>query len=650
MSCADSANEGREAWIDEPDSIECNLVYNSLLAAKGLYSFPYEVPSGAYTIISSESHSLSGVHMRGLKPIGGAFNACLLIMALLGTGAANAAPASSEADRMPAIIQQFSADSRAIRESYVVQISPERFSRLEKFYSDTLASLSAIPFDQLSHEDQIDYLLLKCHVISEQHQLAIRKKQVDEMTPLLPFAQTVEDFMETKRRMERPNAEKDAAALSEMVKRIQATRDRLDPKTPNTATRPKIDPVVANRALNATQEMITNLHDWYAQYNAYDPTFTWWVDQPYKDADNALQKYKDFIKEKLIGIAPDDKTTIIGDPVGRQALMDDLADNMIPYTPEELIAIAQTEYDWCMQEMLKASHEMGFGDDWHAAVEKVKQMHVAPGEQPELIRKLVVEGSDFVKEHELVTVPPLADESWRMIMMTPERQLVNPFFTGGDEISVSYPTDTMTFDQREMSMRGNNIPFAHATAFHEMIPGHFLQFYMSERYRPYRQAFETPFWIEGNALWWEMLFWDKGFDRTPEERVGALVWRMHRSARIIFTMNFHLGRWTPAQCVQSLIDNVGFEPDNASAEVRRSFDGSVGPLYQSAYLLGALQFRALHHELVDSRKMSDRDFHDAVLHENFMPIELLRADLENQKLSRDFTTSWKFYGDHPMHP
>ena len=119
--------------------------------------------------------------------------------------------------------------------------------------------------------------------------------------------------------------------------------------------------------------------------------------------------------------------------------MNELADDMIPYTPEELIAIAQTEYDWCMSEMLKASHEMGFGDDWHAAVEKVKQTHVPPGEQPEVIRKLVVEGSDFVEKNNLVTVPPLADETWHMIMMTPQRQLVNPFFTGGDEISVSYP-------------------------------------------------------------------------------------------------------------------------------------------------------------------------------------------------------------------
>jgi uncharacterized protein (DUF885 family) len=125
---------------------------------------------------------------------------------------------------------------------------------------------------------------------------------------------------------------------------------------------------------------------------------------------------------------------------------------------------------------------------------------------------------------------------------------------------------------------------------------------------------------------------------------------MHRSARIIFTMNFHLGRWTPQQCVQYLIDNVDFEPDNAAAEVRRSFDGSVGPLYQSAYLLGALQFRALHKELVGSGKMTDRAFHDAILHENSMPVELLRADLEKQKLTRDFMTGWKFYGEHPTHP
>jgi len=571
---------------------------------------------------------------------------------------------SSAGAVMQSVVEQFTADRMALTRSYPLAISPTHVARFEKFYHDELAMLGTLDFDSLSQEDKVDYLLLKNRLIAELHQLATEKHRIEEMQPLLPFAAGIEELLEKKRLMQTPNGEEDAALLTAIVKQIDAARKQFDTnpregrqhgdeasfEDTRFDAKSKVNPVVANRAAAATRELSAELKDWFNQYNGYDPTFTWWVSMPYKDADKSLSGYSAFLKEKLIGIKPDDRTTIIGDPVGREALLNELSDDIIPYTPEELIAIAQTEYDWCMQEMLKASHEMGYGDDWHAAVEKVKQMHVAPGGQPELIRKLVVEGSDFVKKNNLITVPHLADETWMMIMMTPERQLVNPFFTGGNQISVSYPTDTMTYEQREMSMRGNNIPFAHATAFHEMIPGHFLQFYMNARYRTYRRPFSTPFWGEGNALWWEMLFYDRGFERTPEERVGALVWRMHRSARVIFTMNFHLGKWTPPQCVQFLIDNVGFEPENALAEVRRSFDGSVGPLYQCAYLMGALQFRAMHHELVDSHKMSDREFHDAILHEGPMPIEMLRAALEDGKLSADFQTSWKFYGEHPTHP
>ncbi len=548
---------------------------------------------------------------------------------------------------MSSLIERLSADEMSLERAYPLRLSPAHTARFNRFYHDELATLAAIDFNALSQEDKVDYLLLKAQLTSNVHQAAIEQRRLEEMQPLLPFDSAIEQILEKQRLMQRPDAEHDAELLNAMVRQMQVTRQQLDPANPN---HPKIDPVVANRTVQATRQLSRALREWFGQYNGYDPNFTWWDALPYRNASKALDDYSDFLKEKLIGIKSDDKTTIIGDPVGRQALLNELADNMIPYTPEELIAIAQTEYDWDMKEMLKASHEMGYGDDWHAAVEKVKTMHVPPGEQPGLIRKLVLEGSDFAEKNDLVTVPPLADETWTMEMMTPERQLVNPFFTGGDEISVSYPTDTMTYDQREMSMRGNNIPFARATAFHEMIPGHFLQFYMNARYRPYRQRFDTPFWGEGNAFWWEMLFYSKGFDATPEERVGALVWRMHRSARVIFTMNFHLGKWTPQQCVQYLIDNVGFDSENDLAEVRRSFDGSVGPLYQSAYLMGALQFRELHHELVDSHKMTDRQFHDTILQEGPMPIELLRADMEGVKLTPDFQSSWKFYGDHPTHP
>lgn len=232
-------------------------------------------------------------------------------------------------------------------------------------------------------------------------------------------------------------------------------------------------------------------------------------------------------------------------------------------------------------------------------------------------------------------------------MLSPARQRVSPFFLGGDLILVSYPTDAMTDEEKLMSMRGNNPHFSHATVFHELNPGHHLQEFMEARYNTHRRLFDTPFWFEGQSLYWEMFAWDHGFDVSPEDRLGALFWRMHRSARIIFSMSFHLGKMTPEQAIQFLVDTVDFERANAEGEVRRSFNGSYSPLYQIGYMIGGLELRALHHELVDTHKMTDRQFHDAVLQGGPMPIAMVRARLEKLEFGRDGPPPWRFAGELP---
>jgi uncharacterized protein (DUF885 family) len=200
----------------------------------------------------------------------------------------------------------------------------------------------------------------------------------------------------------------------------------------------------------------------------------------------------------------------------------------------------------------------------------------------------------------------------------------------------------MSEDDKLMSLRGNNPYFSRATVHHELIPGHHLQGFMTDRYNAHREAFHTPFWGEGWALYWEMLLWDKGFPRTPEEKIGMLFWRMHRSARIIFSLRFHQGTMTPQQAIDFLVDRVGHERANATAEVRRSFNGTYPPLYQIAYMIGGLQFRALHKDLVDSGRMTDRAFHDAILQGGTMPVEMVRARLLGTLLPRDYQPSWRF--------
>lgn len=558
---------------------------------------------------------------------------------VFGQAKADELAAYSEApSRLRGVIEKFDADYGILNRYYSATASLNRSARLKELYSSYLTLLSTLDFDKLNHDEQIDHILFRNyldHEIKEQSRL---DGQLVEMASLIPFARTISDLEDNRRKLELADAARSAALLNDLAKMIADTQRTFE----NASTaRPKR--TVANRAARTVGLLRQNLRSWFTFYNAYDPTFTWWCESPYKAADEALGKYQTFITEKLVGIKADDKTTIIGDPIGREALIEELKFEMIPYTPEELVQIANREFEWCIAEFKKASREMGFGDDYMKAIEAVKQKYVEPGKQPELIKKFAYEAIEYVERNELVTVPPLARDGWRMEMMTPERQLVAPFFLGGETILVAYPTDGMTHEQKMMSLRGNNPHFARAVTHHELIPGHHLQGFMTQRYRPYRSMFRTPFWGEGWALYWEFLLWDRGFIKTPEDKIGALFWRTHRAARIIFSLNFHLGNWTPEQCVDLLVNKVGHERDNALAEVRRSFSGDYGPLYQMAYMMGGLQFYQLHSDMVDSKSMTDRAFHDAILHEGPIPVELVRAILTKQKLVRDFQPSWRYY-------
>lgn len=553
-------------------------------------------------------------------------------MGVLGDGRGKNAAGSE----MREMLERFHADLESLNRWFPVDYSAQRTSRTRRFLSEWLTALGGVNYDRLGLDDKIDYQLFRNHLRREEHNLTLAEQMEREIAPLVPFAASITDLEESRRRMETFDPARVAGLMNDLDKQIAVLRKRVEAGF-------DVSRIRAFRAANRVDSLQAALKTWFDYYHGYDPLFTWWVAEPHRALDESLRGYAAEIREKLAGIAPGDAGAIVGEPLGREALLAELVFEMIPYTPEELVEIAAREFAWCEAEMRRASQEMGFGDDYRQAVERVKTLHVAPGEQPALIRDLALEAIRFVEERNLVTVPPLAKETWRMEMMSPERQKVNPFFLGGESIIVSYPTNTMSHDQKRMSLRGNNPHFARATVQHELIPGHHLQFFNLERYRIWRRPFETPFWIEGWALYWEMLLWDIGFPRSPEDRVGMLFWRMHRCARILFSLSFHLETMTPEECIDLLVNRVGHERDNAEAEVRRSFGGDYPPLYQCAYMLGGLQMRALRRELVEGGRMSERDFHDEALRQSAIPIELLRAALSGNPPSLDFTPSWRFY-------
>ncbi|MCH8273327.1 MAG: DUF885 domain-containing protein [Armatimonadetes bacterium] len=544
-------------------------------------------------------------------------------------------------------MERYATDRAGLGRFYDVSLSPIRQSRMKRLFTEWIERLDAVDFDAMGQDGRVDYLLFKNELEYELRRIAREERNIAEMRVLLPFSGTIIALEEDRRRMEPIEPIETAERLERLDKEIEQARASIEEGL-KSGGGIEVKRTVANRAAGAIRGLRSTLEHWFTFYSGYDPMFTWWVDAPYKKVDRALQEYASFVRERVVGVRQDGEEPIIGDPIGREALLSDLVHEMIPYTPEELVEIANREFAWCDAEMLRASRELGYGDDWHKALEYVKSLHVEPGKQDDLVRDQAREAIQFLDEHDLVTIPELCRETWRIEMMPLRRQLVNPYFSySGQKINVSFPTGEMSHEQKLMSMRGNNIHFSRATVQHELIPGHHLQGFMAQRYRTHRRIFSTPFLGEGWALYWEMLLWDLDFQQTPENRIGMLFWRMHRCSRIILSLSFHLEKMEVEEMIDFLVDRGGHERDGATAEVRRWVGGGYSPLYQCAYMLGGLQLRALHKELVGSGKMTNREFHDAVLKENSIPVEMIRASLTQQELTRDFRTIWKFYNDRP---
>ena len=538
-------------------------------------------------------------------------------------------------------VTRYVEDKAAIERRYPVLYSPSRAERLEGFMQRWQAHLGEVDFDALNHEGQVDYVLLGNRITYDLEALRLARRNFAEIAPLIPFADTIRELEEERLDRQRVDARPAATRLTAIAKRAGELAAAREPARAGKA-KTGVSPVVALRASEHLEHLRETLGNWFTFYNGYDPVFSWWMDKPYAAADEAIAGYAAALRKHIVGIEPGETPPIVGDPVLAEGLQADLAVEMIPYSARELIRIGEQEFEWIVARLEAVAGDMGFGRDWKAALEHTKNLAPPPGEIPWVLYDIAQYSEEFIERMDVIDMPPLSREIWRFTMQTPERQLVNPFFSGGEVTHLSYPTNTMEHDQKMMSMRGNTPHFNFPTVQHELVPGHHLQGFMGRRFNSHRVALNrTPFWNEGWALYWEFVLWDEDFARNDPDKVGMLFWRLHRAARIIFSLNFQLGNWSPQQCVDFLVDEVGHERANAEAEVRRT--ARDAPLYQAAYMLGALQTRALYRELVDGGRMSPHDFHNGFLLGGPMPVEMVRARLTGQPMTRDYKSNWRFY-------
>ena len=599
------------------------------------------------------------------------------------------APALAKGAALREMIEAYQADSELLSRHWSVSGDSEaELAREKKLLHDWQGRLKAVDFEKLPEDQRVDYVLLRNELEASLTSLGKREAERQEFAAWLPIRGAIDSLADARVRGEPLVPEKAAGVMSPLAEKITKLQEQLkaakeaakqpkkpavapvsppatpptpqgpeskpaeNPKTPAPAAKSDAKtlklptPYQALRCAEAVSALSNSLKGWFENYNGFTPEFGWWVKQPYDETTKTLEGYGKFLREEIAGIKGKDEDPLLGKVIGAEALQKQLGYEFIPYTPEELIALAEREFAWCEGQMKSAAQEMKLGDDWKKALGRTKLRYVKPGEQEAVVREEGREAIDFVKSRKLVTVPPDCEEWWGTRMLSPGEQKQIPYAAySGHDMLVAYASDAMKHEDKLMSMRGNSRPFMHNVVPHELIPGHHLQSFMAARNKPYRRMFSTPFFVEGWALYWEMRLWDLGYHKTPEEKVGALFWRMHRCARIIVTLKFHLGQMKPDEMVKFLTDRVGHEKFGATSEVRRFIQGNYSPLYQCGYMLGGLQLMALHKEAVASGKMSEMHFHDALLKLGPIPVELLRASLLDLPLTPDYTAQWKFDGE-----
>jgi uncharacterized protein (DUF885 family) len=157
---------------------------------------------------------------------------------------------------------------------------------------------------------------------------------------------------------------------------------------------------------------------------------------------------------------------------------------------------------------------------------------------------------------------------------------------------------------------------------HEAVPGHIFQGSLARTMKglpEFRKFYGNSAYAEGWALYAESLGAHLGVYKDPYNRFGQLASERFRAARLVIDTGIHSMGWTREQAQEYLKAHA---PTQAQAEVDRYISW---PAQALSYKMGQLKIVELRKraETKLGPKFDVRDFHDAVLQDGSLPLELL---------------------------
>ncbi|HKV89604.1 MAG TPA: DUF885 domain-containing protein, partial [Thermoplasmata archaeon] len=256
-----------------------------------------------------------------------------------------------------------------------------------------------------------------------------------------------------------------------------------------------------------------------------------------------------------------------------------------------------------------------------ARFETLFQDHPGAAELIPTAQRLVTESKEFVRSHDLATIPEPAicrveeTPTYGRALSTASMNPPGPYDTTGDEgIYYVTPVDpTWPAERQEEWLRSLNRTMLRNITVHEVFPGHYLQFlhFRHSAGSLARKVYLSPSFTEGWAHYCEQLAIEAGLENGDwRAEVAQIHDALLRDCRLLASIGLHTAGMTLEEATELFVSRAHFERLPAEREAIR---GTFNPEYY-CYTLGKLRILDARRKLLASRfDGSQKRFHDALL-------------------------------------
>jgi uncharacterized protein (DUF885 family) len=266
-----------------------------------------------------------------------------------------------------------------------------------------------------------------------------------------------------------------------------------------------------------------------------------------------------------------------------------------------------------------------------AVLDKLAEQHPNDATVIGYAQKVLAEATDFVKQHNLVTVPTvpldvIAMPEFKRGVAIAYCDSPGPLDKNGRTFFAVAPTPKdWSQERKESFFREYNNYMIRDLTVHEAMPGHYLQLaHANEFHAPtlVRAIFRSGTFIEGWAVYCEQVMAEQGYG-GPDLKMQQLKMRLRAIANAILDQSIHAGNMTEQQAIDLMTKEAFQQEGEAVAKWKRA---RLTSAQLSTYFVGATEHLDL--RAAEQKKLGNqfnlKKYNDHVISYGSPPVKYVR--------------------------